>query len=135
MAGMTGATGATAKLLADFEAQTLDPAAFKHRDHVAAAFEMLRRYEFLEASAKYAACIRGIAEKAGIPEKFNATITTAFLSLIAERMEAVDYDDFAAFEEANGDLASMAVLYRWYSKERLTSATARKLFLLPDLTG
>lgn len=128
-------TSSTAQLLKGFEAQTLDPAGFKHRDHIEAAFEMLRRYDFMEASAKYAASIRGIAEKAGVPEKFNATITTAFLSLIAERMESGRYDDFNAFEAANGDLASMAVLDRWYSKERLTSDTARRLFLLPDRTG
>ena len=73
-----------------------------------------------------------ILEKAGAPEKFNATITLAFLSLIAERMAGKAYTDFAEFETANPDLASMAVLGQWYSKERMTSPTARKQFLMPD---
>ncbi|RVU39269.1 hypothetical protein EOI86_08510 [Hwanghaeella grinnelliae] len=120
-------------LFAAFEAQTLDPACFKHRDHIAAAFEMLRRYDFVEAASKYAVSLRAMAEKAGAPEKFNATITLAFLSLIAERMEeGADTDDFAAFEKANSDLESIDVIGRWYSKERMTCDAARKIFLLPD---
>ena len=128
----TGTSGTTSELLEAFEANTLDPAGFKHRDHVAAAFEMLRRYDFLEASARYASGLRAITEKAGVPEKFNATITLAFMSLIAERMDAAGYDDFNAFEAANADLASMSVLEQWYSKDRMTSDAARKMFLLPD---
>ena len=125
-------TGWTEKLYADFEAKILPTASFGHRDHLATAFEALRQYDFVEASATYAGCIRAMAEKAGAPEKFNATMTLAFLSLIAERMAGKAYTDFAEFETANPDLASMAVLGQWYSKERMTSPTARKQFLMPD---
>lgn len=121
------------KLLASFEAESIEPSTFGHRDHVVVAFDLLRRDDFVTAAAKYAACIRGMAEKAGAPEKFNATITLAFMSLIAERMHAGDYSDFASFEAANTDLASKDVLSRWYSKDRLTSPQARRQFLLPDL--
>ena len=124
--------GTTAELLEAFLDNSLDPAGFKHRDHVAVAFEMLRQYDFLDASAKYAGCLRALTEKAGVPEKFNATVTMAFMSLIAERMNVAEYRDFEDFEAANGDLASIAVLNRWYSKDRMSSEAARKIFLLPD---
>lgn len=115
-----------------FEAGTLDPATFTHQDHVAVAYDMLNAYEFLEACQKYAETIRALAEKAGAPMKFNATITLAFLSLIAERMSAGQYRGYEDFISQNADLKSKQVLEKWYSAERLTCETARKVFLLPD---
>ena len=123
----------TQDLARAFEAGALDPAAFLHRDHVAVACDMLLRYDFLEATARYAAGLRSLAATAGVPEKFNATITLAFLSLIAERMrttEHADYDDFIA---RNRDLLSKDLLGEWYSPERLRSDLARRVFLLPDV--
>lgn len=125
-------TARTRDLARAFEAGALDPAAFAHRDHVAVACDMLRRYDFMEATARYAAGLRFLAAKAGAPEKFNATVTLAFLSLIAERMrtsEHADYDDFIA---RNRDLLSKDLLGAWYSPERLRSDLARGVFLLPD---
>lgn len=132
---MNDMTATNENLLAAFEAQTIEPSSFGHRDHVVVAYDLLRRNDFVEAAAKYASCIRGMAEKAGAPEKFNATITLAFMSLIAERMDDGNYADFASFEKANADLASKDVLARWYSKDRLTSPRARRQFLLPDMPG
>lgn len=58
-----------------FEAGTIDTATFGHRDHVGVACGMLSRHSFLDAAYKYACGIRQMAEEAGAPEKFNATIT------------------------------------------------------------
>lgn len=115
-----------------FEARELDNRQFGHRDHVAVAFDMLRTYDFIKAAARYSDSIKALAIQAGQPKKFNATITLAFLSLIAERMEAagdLDYEDFIA---GNPDLLSKDVLSRWYSPQRLRSDLARSVFLLPD---
>ncbi len=115
-----------------FEAGTLDPSKFSHADHVAVAYNMLNVYDFLEASSRYAATIRALADKAGAPRKFNTTVTVAFLSLIAERMakgQYVSYDDFIA---DNADLTSRKVLEAWYSSARLDCDMARTIFLLPD---
>ena len=120
-------------LTSSFEAGRLDPSAFTHRDHVAVAYEMLNTHEFLEACSKYAATIRALAEKAGAPMKFNATITVAFLSLIAERMAAGQYSTYEAFIADNADLNSKRVLEAWYSPQRLHCDTARRVFLLPDV--
>ncbi|MGI9412757.1 MAG: hypothetical protein ACR2PM_03770 [Hyphomicrobiales bacterium] len=123
-----------ADMTRSFEAQDLDNSAFRHLDHIGVAYEMLRRYDFIEASARYADNIRALAAKAGAPGKFNATITLAFMSLIAERMATTDhagYDDFIA---KNGDLRSKNVLEKWYSPARLSSELARDMFLLPDIS-
>jgi hypothetical protein len=119
--------------LADaFEHRTLDPASFGHRAHVAVAFEMLDRYPFLAAATAYSDGIRALAAAAGAPEKFNLTMTLAFISLIAERKAAGASDTFDAFERHNGDLFCADALRPWYTDARLQSDAARELFLMPD---
>ncbi len=119
-------------LTRSFEACDIDASAFRHVDHVGVAYEMLRRYGFLEASFKYAECISAIATGAGAARKFNMTITLAFLSLIAERMEVTRPDSFDEFISQNQDLLSGNILEKWYSPERLRSDLARSIFLMPD---
>jgi hypothetical protein len=107
-------------------------AAFPHREHVRMAFEMLKRHDFPETVLHYSRAVRAMAGKAGKPQAFHQTVTIAFLSLIAERMESGGPVEFAAFARANPDLLEKSVLQRWYGAERLASAAARRTFLLPD---
>ncbi len=79
--------------LARFLGGEREPAGFHHRDHVGVAYELLRRHPLLEAAPLYAAGLQAIALRAGKPGLYNETITLAFLSLIAERMEG-DPGDF-----------------------------------------
>lgn len=123
---------AAASLLEAFENGTLDARGFSHRDHVAVAFELLKRHAFLEASMRYGTCLQTIATKAGAARKFNTTITPAFLGLIAERMESSDTDTFESFIKDNPDLLGRASLDGWYTQDRIGSDLARKIFLLPD---
>ncbi len=118
--------------LARFLRGEIDPAAFSHREHVRMAFETLRRHDFLEAALHYSQALRTVTAKVGKPEKFHQTVTVAFLSLVAERMQPgrpCDFDDFAA---ANPDLLDKSALGRLYSAERLSSEAARTTFLLPE---
>ena len=110
----------------------VDNAQFGHAGHVQVAFELLSSHDFIDAAAIYAKGIRAIAAKAGAPKKFNLTITYAFLSLIAERMDRWPDREFGAFVASNPDLMSKNLLERWYSPNRLTSDTARTVFLLPE---
>lgn len=121
-----------AALLRGFEAGTLDPTTFYHREHVAVAFALLGRHPFLDALTRYADGVRGLAERAGHPEKFNVTITVAFMSLIAERMAECPDATFDAFERRSADLLSRSALQSRYSRRRLRSNLARRQFLLPD---
>jgi hypothetical protein len=115
-----------------FAASQIKPGDFGHRDHLQVAFELLNRHDFLESCAIYGRTIDRMAKSVGAPEKYNATITIAFLSLIAERREGMTQTDIAAFLDANPDLLDKDVLAAWYSRERLTSAQARAQFLMPD---
>lgn len=124
-----------AELIKSFEACDIDASSFSHIDHLGVAYEMLRRYDFLNACVKYADCISTIATKAGADRKFNMTVTLAFLSIIAERMETEPASDFDTFLQRNRDLVSGNPLAKWYSADRLNSDAARHAFLMPDVAA
>jgi hypothetical protein len=107
-------------------------AGFPHREHVRMAFEMLRRHDFPESVLHFSRALRTMAQQAGKPQAFNQTVTIAFLSLIAERLDSGEWPDFAAFARDNPDLLEKGALARWYRPERLMSARARRTFLLPE---
>jgi len=110
---------------------TLDPDSFDHKDHIGVAYEAMQRHEFFEAAHLLADGLRGMAVRAGVPEKFNATVTLAYLSLIGERMQGRDFGDANMFLRANADLLNRDVLSPWYSKERLNAAVSKKVAVLP----
>ncbi|MEM8499702.1 MAG: hypothetical protein AAF542_16890 [Pseudomonadota bacterium] len=122
-------------LLQQFEALKISTPDFHHEEHVRVAFEMLNSYDFVEACSRYANTIQAMAQSAGAPEKYNTTITFAFMSLVAERKANSDHTDVDSFLANNPHLLDRSLLDGWYSKERLTSATARGQFLLPDMGG
>ena len=109
------------------------PAAeFPHREHVRMAFELLKRHDFPETVLHYSRALRVMTGRAGKPQAFHQTVTIAFLSLIAERMQGARAADFAAFARENPDLSEKSLLARWYRPERLASEAARRTFVLPD---
>ncbi len=119
-------------LLERFERQLIAAETFHHEDHLRVAYAMLARYDFVDACARYAATIRAMAARVGAADKYNVTITLAFMSLVAERRFLAPERDFDAFLAANPDLLDRNVLSAWYSGGRLTSPAARAQFLLPD---
>jgi hypothetical protein len=109
-----------------------DPRTFPHELHLRRGFELLRRHDFAQAAHLYSRALRTMTQRAGRPEVFHQTITIAFLSLIAERMHAGKYADFAGFAASHPDLLDKSVLSRWYRPERLAADIARRSFVLPD---
>ncbi|MEX0306321.1 MAG: hypothetical protein AB3N12_02940 [Ruegeria sp.] len=120
-----------ADITKEFEAHAVDNTTFGHAEHVQVAYDLLRKYDFIDAAAIYAKGIRALAANAGAPGKFNLTITYAFMSLIAERLSKTQANEFEGFAQENTDLMAKTVLDRWYSTERLNSQLARDIFLLP----
>lgn len=117
--------------LAALEDGTLDPADFSHQDHIGVAFTAIERYGVFDAMSTFARGLITLTERAGVPDKFNATITMASRSLIAERAATGQYRNADAFLSANGDLLSKAFLTRQYDPDRLSSPLARAVPLLP----
>src|ERR1700722_479382 len=109
-----------------------DAAAFPHQEHVRMGFEMLRRHDFAETVFHFSSTLRAMAVRVGKPQAFHQTVTIAFLSLIAERIDSGDYADFDSFGRANADLPDKSARSRWFPSERLATDAARLTFLLPE---
>jgi hypothetical protein len=104
---------------------------FHHRDHLAAAFGLVRLVPFLEAAALFSRSLKTMALHAGAPGAYHETITLAFLALVAERAAAAESADFATFLAANPDLEDQGILRLWYGPHELKSPIARRQFVLP----
>lgn len=117
--------------LSDFLRGEVDNTTFRHADHVACAFALLKLVPFPEAVAVYARALKTIAARAGNPGAYHETITVGFLSLVAERMAKRAYADFKTFTEENPDLMKRQALADWYGSGVLESQLARRVFLLP----
>lgn len=110
----------------------VDATAFPHREHVRMGFEMLRRYDFAETVFHYSRTLMAMTRRVGRPQAFHQTVTIAFLSLIAERIDSGGYPDFDSFARTNADLLEKSALARWYPPERLATDAARRTFVLPQ---
>lgn len=117
-----------------FRDTSLPTSAFRHRDHVRMAWLYVREYGAMDAAPRFAADLQAFARAKGLPGLYHATITGAYMALIAERQLETPTDTWDAFAAAHADLLAWkpSVLDRYYSAERLWSATARTQFLLPD---
>ncbi|WP_233840506.1 hypothetical protein [Dyella sp. 2HG41-7] len=119
-------------LLDAFLKHKLELAHFRHVDHLRVGFELLKRHDFLTAASLFCNALKTMTASAGLGRVYHETISVAFLSLIAERMQRDSDADFAQFQERNADLLDKSVLKRWYSDERLRSDAARQTFVLPE---
>jgi hypothetical protein len=115
-----------------FEACTLPPERFRHREHVRLAFLYLREESLLQALPRFAANLKRYAATLGKSGLYHETISWAFVFLIHERMQQGHPGTFDEFEAANPDLFTK-ILDRYYRPETLGSELARRTFVMPDL--
>ena len=123
------------ELISGLENATLVNADFHHADHVRAAFAYLSRYPALEAMQRFSAALANFAASCGRADRYNETITWAFLLLVRERLaraaKTMTWEEFAA---QNPDLLDWKenVLKSYYRHETLSSDFARRTFVFPD---
>ena len=117
--------------LARFERGLHDATTLDHAEHVRVAFEMATRYSFDEALHRYATGLRRLTTRIGRPDRFHATLTTAFLALVAERRATTRAGSWAEFAPLAADLLDRRCLERWYDPSLLGSDVARATFVLP----
>lgn len=126
---------ADADLLVRFAAGELDPAAFRHADHLRVAWLLLRRDPVAVALEKLTCGLRGLATKAGKPGVYHETITWAYAFLLHERLAAAPPGEgWTAFAGRCPELFAWPspLLERLYRPETLASDTARRAFVMPD---
>ncbi|HET7922704.1 MAG TPA: hypothetical protein VFM15_08130 [Gammaproteobacteria bacterium] len=119
-----------------FETLTLDPALFNHRGHLRLAWCLLSWLPLPDAAQRCADDIRRFAIHHGQSQKFNVTMTRAFMHIVGNRMRRMQVgDDFNRFCERNPDLLRDArgIIGRYYSAKVLDDPAARLTFIEPDL--
>ena len=127
------------QLIEGLESGCLPRDAFRHADHVRAAFLYLRQFPALEALDRFSAALKRRAATNGHAALYHETITWAFVLLIRERIERGMRDGkrppaWAEFAAGNADLLSWNdnILKTYYCDETLASDFARRTFTLPD---
>lgn len=107
---------------------------FRHREHIHLAYIAILRYGPEGAAGAVAGWIRHLAAYQRAPQKFHATITRAWVEIVAHHMAAGPAgQDFAAFAERHPPLLDKRLLTRHYTSRVLASPTAKAGWVEPDL--
>jgi hypothetical protein len=122
------------EFLARFEAGGFGAREYGHREHVRTVWLYLQRLEAAEVVVAIARGIHKLAEAHGSPGLYHETLTRVWVHLIAEAYgRAPSGQGFDSFLGAIPELLDRELPYRYYSRERLTSAAARAEWMPPDL--
>lgn len=121
-------------LLAAFEDTSLPADQFHHAQHVHVAWMFVQRHGMPDALDKFSTALKRFAIAKRVPNLYHATITWAYLLLIAERMARVPARTWDEFRTQNADLLTWkpSVLDRYYTAETLWSDFAKHTFVMPD---
>jgi hypothetical protein len=106
---------------------------FGHREHVHLTWLAVRRCGMPVAVAVVSEGIRRTARYAGAPQKYHATVSRAWVEIVAHHASATPAGDFATFAAANPELFDKRLLSRFYSSRSLAGPAARTGWVLPDL--
>lgn len=107
---------------------------FAHRQHVHLTYLAVRRYGTAAAIDLVSDGIQGVARYVGSPQKYNATVSRAWVELVGHHAERSDAADFDTFAEHNPALLDKKLLTRFYRPATLAATDARTGWVAPDLT-
>lgn len=123
-----------AEFLRQFDAGTLDLAAFDHAAHLRAAWLCLRDAPFRDAVGRLRRGLKRLAISAGKPQRYHETITVAYARLVHRQMRFLGKDlPYDQFREGSPELFApdLAALKAIYPADILESPEARKTFVPP----
>ena len=106
---------------------------FGHRQHVHVTWLAVRRYGTTEATDLVSDGIQGVARYHGAPQKYNATVSRAWVELVGHHAEHSHAADFDTFADQNTALLDKKLLARFYRSSTLASDAARAGWVEPDL--
>ena len=109
---------------------------FGHREHVRLTWLAVRRHGVAEAVGVVSEGIQQTARYAGAPQKYNATVSKAWVELVGHHVEEErtdDIDDFDVFAARNPALFDKRLLLRFYRPATLATPAARVGWVEPDV--
>jgi len=106
---------------------------FGHREHVHLTWLAVRQLGRAGAIDLVSSGIQETARYAGVPQKYNATVSRAWVELVAHHVDEGPNDDFGRFIEHHSRLLDKRLLTRFYRPATLAGAAARTGWVEPDL--
>ena len=106
---------------------------FGHRQHVHLTWLAIRRYGTAGAVGLVSDGIQRTARYAGVPQKYNATVSQAWVELVGHHAAQSDAASFDAFVGQHPALLNKKLLTRFYRPATLASTSARTGWVEPDL--
>jgi len=105
---------------------------FGHREHVHLTWLAVRRCGMPAAIGVVSDGIRRTARYAGAPQKYHATVSRAWVEVVAHHAGETPTEEFAEFARVNSELFDKRLLTRFYSSALLAAPAARTGWVLPD---
>jgi hypothetical protein len=115
-----------------FETCRIPSGKFRHRDHLRLALLYLQRYGPSAAAIRIAESIRRYATHHGKSDKYNETVTQAWLHLVHAARGDTPGATLDQLLATHSELLDKNALERYYSRNLLNSETARLTFVQPD---
>ena len=106
---------------------------FGHRQHVQLTWLAVGQYGTAASVDLVSDGIRHTARYAGVPQKYNATVSRAWVELVGHHAAKRQIDDFAEFVEHHPALLDKRLLTRFYLPATLAGEHARTGWVEPDL--
>jgi len=110
-----------------------DTERFGHRQHVQLTWLAVRRHGREAAVDIVSNGIRRTATYAGRPQKYHATVSRAWVELVAHHVDELPDAGFEEYLGHNPALLDKRLLTRFYSSRTLASAPARTRWVEPDV--
>ncbi|MFG3205300.1 hypothetical protein [Streptomyces sp. NPDC048192] len=108
---------------------------FGHRQHVQLTWLAVRRHGTEAAVDLVSDGIQQTARYAGAPQKYNATVSRAWVELVGHHAGQADTADFDAFADQHPALLDKKLLTRFYRSSTLAGDPARAGWVEPDLAA
>ena len=106
---------------------------FGHREHLELAWRYLDALPVAEAQQAMSQAIRHLAAAHGAPDRYHATLTEAWVRLVAVHRAWTQAGSFSEFIADNDRLLDRHLLDHHYSPALMRSEGARRGFVAPDL--
>jgi hypothetical protein len=107
---------------------------FGHREHVHLTWLAIRRHGVPRAIDLVSDGIQRTARYTGVPQKYNATVSRAWVELVGYHSTEDGQDDFGSFTTHNTALLDKRLLTRFYRPTTLASQQAKASWVEPDLS-
>jgi hypothetical protein len=120
-------------LFDDLLAQATVGSRLDHRAHVHVTWLAVREAGMPAAVSLVSEGIQRTARYAGAPQKYHATLSRAWVELVAHHAQARPAPDFAHFARDNPELLDKRLVTRFYSSTTLAGQAARTGWVEPDV--